>query len=286
MFGFSFDFSNVISLITGASLWEVFKYFIPEIRRHIQKRREATRIFYESIDSIIKVSDELLGKLISLAKEDFATFINIEHSNSNSPLDNQVYACYLVCQQWTLLQYIRRQSNLTSITRLKKGRELLAFLETFESRKFRLLDRSKQRIIGEAMMLTGNSQFKVLSLYLFVQKVKQDEAFAKYIEALRNMFFSARKAKIRQRILVYGVIVALFLGHFDQSHNISRPRLLFTNKLRPESLKLLYNVLLRHYLPFIRKKNHYCEALKGKRKGTHGPRGAAGVPKRNPRPVG
>ncbi|MFZ6011575.1 MAG: hypothetical protein ACOYXT_14625, partial [Bacteroidota bacterium] len=77
--------SDFFALLSGAALWEGFKFFFPDLKNYFSKRRKAKVIFYESLDAALKASDELLGKLESLAKEDFATFINTKHSNNASP---------------------------------------------------------------------------------------------------------------------------------------------------------------------------------------------------------
>lgn len=248
---FKVDVTDVVALLSGATLWEGFKFFFPDIQNYFSKKRKAKTIFYESLYPALKASDELFGKLESLSKEDFSTFISVENSNSASPEHNQIYVCYLVSQFWATLEHIRLQSNFISITRLKKGNELLKFIETTESRKFRLLDRSKQRIIGEAMIINADNKFQILSLYSFFERIEKDTSFAKWIYELREVFTSAKNGKARQRILVYGVIIFEFLNHFDKNHRIARKREIYFNRLLPTSLKLIRNVLLGKYLDFV-----------------------------------
>lgn len=251
------DYTYLIALISGGALWEGFKLFYPDLKNYLDKKKKAKEILYQNLDLAIKSADELFGKLESLSKEDFATFINVSHSNSESPEHNQIYVCYLVGQFWASLENIRLQSNYTSITRLDKGRKLLRFIETIESRKFRLLDRSKQRIIGESMILNADNKFQIVTLYSFFNKIESDANFLKWISELKDVFDSSRKTEIRQKILIFGVIVAMFLDHFDSNQNIARRRMIYKNKLRPESCIKIEKILLINYLNFVKQKKRY-----------------------------
>lgn len=90
----------------------------------------------------------LYGKLLSIAVEDFSTFTKRGYSLSKDVDLNRKYTYYLFAQFFAQLEHIRMKSQYSSIARIKKGRDLLKFVETFESRKFRLVDRSIQRMIG------------------------------------------------------------------------------------------------------------------------------------------
>ncbi|MDO6804003.1 hypothetical protein Q4595_16275 [Wenyingzhuangia sp. 1_MG-2023] len=251
------NYTYIITLFSGGVVWEVVKFFYPDIKNYLEKRKKAKEILHKNLDLAIKSADELYGKLESLSKEDFATFINIQNSNSNSPEHNQIYTCYLFAQFWASLEIIRLQSNYSSITRLKKGKELIRFIETIESRKFRILDRSKQRIIGESMIINADDKFKIVSLYTFFYKIENDTVFNKWINELKNTILSSKKKEIRQQILTHGLISAMFIDHFDSKEEISRRRKIYKNKLSRKSKVIIKNVLLTHYLKFIENKENY-----------------------------
>ena len=253
----NFNLLSIISLFSGAIIWESVKLFYPDIKQYFDKTKEAKKILYQNMDLAIKSADEVFGKLESLAREDFSTFINKSNSTSESPEHNQIYVCYLLAQFWAALENIRIQSSYTSIARLKKGKELIRFIETIESRKFRLLDRSKQRIIGEGMIINSGAKFQIMPLYLFFDKVNSDITFNSWIDELKTQFLSTKKTETRQKILIHGVITAMFLDHFDNDQNIARRRDIYLNKLRPESIKLIKNTLLKHYLPFVKNEKRY-----------------------------
>jgi len=251
------DYTYLLTLLSGGVVWEGFKFFYPDIKNYFNKRKTAAEILYKNLDLAIKSADELYGKLESLSKEDFATFINIENSTSSSPEHNQIYVCYLFGQYWASLENIRTLSNYSSITRLRKGKELLRFIETIESKKFRILDRSKQRMIGESMIINADDKFQIISLYSFFNKIENDTLFSKWILELKDFLCSTKNKEKRQTVLVHGVISAMFIDHFDHNQKIARRRDIYKNKLRPESIKLIKNVLLKHYLKFIKKEERY-----------------------------
>lgn len=255
------NLNEIVSLlaggILGGTLWETFKFFYPDIKNYFKKKQDAKTILHDTFDSTIKAADELYGKLESLVKEDFATFGKPNNSISSDPKHNRIYILYLFAQFWGTLENIRIKSNYTSIARLKKGKELLKFIETTESRKFRILDRSKQRIIGEGMIINSKDKFEILPLYSFIEKLNSDEVFAKWINELDEYLSSQKTNQKRQRILVFGIIVASFIDHFDPKNVVGRRRNIYKHRIRPKTKKQIRNTLFGHYLDFVKKKERY-----------------------------
>jgi len=249
---------NTIALISGGALWEGFKFLYPEIKRPIDNYSKAKKQLYENLDPILKASDELYGKILSLTKEDFATFVNDKHSISDDVEQNKRYIYYLFAQFWAQLEYMRMKSHYFSIARIKKGNELLRFIETYESREFRILDRSIQRIIGEALLEESGTTFKVMSLNQFMNKLHdQDSNIRKWITLLEDKLGATSDKEIRQKILVFGVLVAILIDHFDPNHQIVRKREIYRNKLSEKSKSSIRRNLLGHYLKFVRNKEEY-----------------------------
>jgi hypothetical protein len=247
-----------IAFISGASLWELFKYFFPDIKKIYDDRINAKKNLYKSIDPILKSSSELYGKLESLSKEDFATFINIQNSNSDDPLHNQKYVYYLFAQFWGQLEHIRIINQYNSLTTINKGKELLRFIETFESRKYRILDRSKQRIIGEILIQGGGENFRIMSINEFIMQLnKNDSSLILWIKELEDFFMSVGEVKKRQIVLRYGVLLAIFIDHFDPDHKVARRRNVYKNKLTKDSKLMVKDNLLNHYLKFTKNQNRY-----------------------------
>lgn len=159
---------TIFTLATGGAVWEGVKFLYPEIKRHFESKRVATNTFYKNLDPILKSANELYGKLESLAKEDFSTFIDPANSNSVDAAQNRKYVYYLFSQFWAQLEHLRLESQYIALSKIEKGNQLLRFIETFESRKFRILDRSMQRIIGECLITQRDQKFRVMTLNEFI----------------------------------------------------------------------------------------------------------------------
>ena len=122
-----------ISALGGVSILEGIKFIYPDIKQYFKAKNEAKKIFYENLDPILKASDELFGKISSLAKEDFSTFLRPNSSNSHDPIHNQKYTFYLFAQFWAHIEYLRLHNQYINLSRINKGKELLQFIETIES---------------------------------------------------------------------------------------------------------------------------------------------------------
>jgi|GEM_PF-730675 len=256
--------------VAAGVLWEGVKLIYPDIRRPFEEKKSARNTLQKNLYPILQSASELYGKLESLAKEDFSTFINPEKSNSLDPDHNRKYIYYLFAQFWAQLEYLRLESQYSSLAKLKKGNQLIRFIETFESRKFRILDRSVQRIIGECLIGPKDSKFRILSLNEFLVALeKNDSTLKPWISILEKALFkiapapnadfeAQEKAKrVKQKILIYGIIIAALIDEFDPDYKTVRRRPIYKNKLTAKSKKLIRDLLLGHYLPFVNRKPFY-----------------------------
>jgi hypothetical protein len=248
----------VITVITGGVIWEGFKFFYPDVKQFLTARIAAKNAFYKHLDPILKSASELYGKLESLAKEDFSTFINAKNSNSIDPEHNQKYVLFLFAQFWAHIEYIRLESQYIAVAKIKKGNQLLRFIETFESRKHRIIDRSIQRIIGECLITNNKQKFKIMTLKEFLDALEnKDDNLSKWIQHLEKALLSVNNKEQRQIILRFGVIVAALIDHFDPNHKTVRRRDIYLNKLNPRSKEIIRENLVSHYLPFLQNKETY-----------------------------
>lgn len=249
---------TVLTFITGGAVWEGFKFIYPEIQRSFESRRVANDSFYKNLDPILKSASELFGKLESLAKEDFSTFTNPAYSNSADAIQNRKYVYYLFSQFFAQLEHLRLESQYTSLSKIKKGNQLLRFIETFESRKFRILDRSVQRIIGECLITQKEQKFRVMTLNDFIIQYEDiNSNLYKRVQNLEAALLSVRNNEKKQSILKFGVLVAALIDHFDPEYKTVRRRKIYLNKLTLKSKKTIKTVLLEHYLPFLKDKTRY-----------------------------
>lgn len=85
----------LLTFTAGGAVWEGVKFLYPEIKRYFESKRLATNSFYKNLDPILKSASELYGKLESLAKEDFSTFIN--PANSNAVTQFKIRNMFIIC---------------------------------------------------------------------------------------------------------------------------------------------------------------------------------------------
>ena len=250
----------ILATITGATIWEGFKFFYPDIKQYFKTRTAAKKVFYDNLDPILKASSELYGKIESLAKEDFATFVNLKKSNSTDPVHNQKYILYLFAQFWAQLEYLRLQSQYIDLSKIKEGNQLLRFIETIESRRHRILDRSMQRIIGECLISNKDQKFRIMTLKDFLETLEnENNTLSKWIGELEKKLLNVNYKEQRQVILRFGVIVAVLIDHFDPKHKTVRRREIYKHRLSPKSKQLLNKYLFGHYLKFIKNNAQYYQ---------------------------
>lgn len=250
----------LLTLLSGGVLWELIKFISPDIKKWITDKKNSKKLILDFIDPLLKSGDELIGKIHSLAKTDFKEAYSVSLNNtSNEFLIERIYLLYLFCCFWGRISLIRQTTNFSSISKSKVGNKFLKFLSTFESKKNRLISRASQRVIGDAMVSSNNGT-GVISLFDFTEELtKADSILIKLIRPLEEIIHNSSDRKIRQRILLYGVVVQVFLDSFDFKHRISRKRPLYLNKLSPETKKDLKRRLFVIYLPFIKQPSKYYQ---------------------------
>jgi len=249
---------KILAFATGGVMWEGIKFLYPEIKRHFESKRLAINSFYRNLDPILKSASELFGKLESLAKEDFSTFTNPTNSNAVDIVQNRKYIYYLFSQFWAQLEYQRLESQYIALSKIKKGNQLLRFIETFESRKFRILDRSMQRIIGECLITQKDQKFRIMTLNEFIIQFEDPTSILHVrVKNLESILLSVKNKENRQKILKFGVLVASLIDHFDPNYKTVRRRDIYLNKLTEKSKKSIRTLLIKHYLPFLKKTDRY-----------------------------
>ncbi len=91
---------TIVAVVSGGAIWEGFKFIYPDLKKPIQSRIIATNTLNSNIEPLLKSASELYGKIESLAKEDFASFINKSNSNTENPEHNKKYVMFLFAQFW------------------------------------------------------------------------------------------------------------------------------------------------------------------------------------------
>jgi len=247
----------VIAAFSGGAVWELLKLIYPDLKKYFSDRLAAKEILNKYLDPLLKTSDELFGKLSSLANEDFLS-VNQEKGTDEEIIINKIYLFYLFSCFWARLSIIKNESNYISLARTKKGRHLIQFMNSFEARRNRILDRSLQRIIGDALVRNEGQEQKIMSLSDFADQYLEEKSnLKKWIGSLDLSLKNTINKEFRQRFLIFGILLQSFIDYFDKHHSVVRDREVYLNKMsRRTKFNLKYG-LFDIYLPFIEKPEKY-----------------------------
>lgn len=97
-----------------------------------------------------------------------------------------------------------------------------------------------------------------MNLNQFIQKYENPRSeIYRWANKVEEKLNATNDKKIRQRILVFGVIVASLIDHLDPGHKIIHPNQIYKNKLNPTSKNIIRGNLFRHFLKFVKDKEKY-----------------------------
>lgn len=244
-----------LSFLSGTVLIELVKLTYPDIKKYFNRRIDAINLFNKHSDSILKSADELFGKIYSLAKEDFQTFIKYDPQTDEM---NKIYILYLFSSFWASLGILKQESSFIHLARIRKGKRLLNFVTSYEATKNRILERSYQRAIGESVILQNSSGLKIMSLYDFTNEYNNlNSNVRKIIAPLEVSLFQTKDKEHRQKFLLFGLIIQALIDYLDKKHTIVRDREPYLNKLSPKTKQQLRLRVFNHYLPFVNNSNKY-----------------------------
>jgi len=245
---------GILSVIGIGTAWELFKFIYPDLKKLLGARIEAKNILYKSINPILKSSDELLGKIHSLAKNDFKSL----RETSQREEHDIIYIMYLFSNFWGNLMILKLQGDFTQLSAIEKGRELLKFITTYEARRNRIIDRSLQRIMGESLIINDGNSYRLKTLYEFTKDYSSsDNHINKVFQPLRELLENMGPVENRQRVLQFGVIIHALIDHFDHKHIVVRERKSYVNKLTNKTKKGLQQRVFKEYIPFVLYHNKY-----------------------------
>ncbi|MET3875975.1 hypothetical protein ABIE50_001387 [Chitinophaga sp. OAE865] len=248
-------------ILVGTAIFPIAQFLYPDLKKYFSDRIRAKKVFFENIDAILITSDELLSKLFDMIKTDFKGTYSVR---LDQEMDNneRIYTLYLFASFWGNIAVMRHESSFSKIAKVRIGKRFLKFLIAFESKgNNRIIDRSTQRIIGDAMLKYTSQGLSILSLYEFSNELsKADSGLRKIMLKLDEVLANSGNRKNRQKIILFGILLKYFIDYFDPKHILTRNRYsTFINKLSTKSRNELDFKILKLYLKFIkfRKKNSY-----------------------------
>lgn len=139
----------------------------------------------------------------------------------------------------------------------KRGKDLKSFLESLESKGVRVVDRARQRAIGEALILFRRDAAASMSFYDFTKDFFNDAVFRQWFEPMLTLLRQIHLSAVRQKILTYGAVLHAMIDHLDPDHLTAHARPGWPNKLTRKSRSNLDFRVFGIYLPFVKQRNKY-----------------------------
>ncbi len=237
-----------------------------EVRRRSESSEEAERFVDEHLDPLLKAADELVGKLVSLAGEDFTSLRNVDPNADRIDNNDFVSLVFLMATFWANIEIIRREGLSVSIVKDVRGQRLQSFLNCIESRGVRIVDRISQRAVGELML--ANRQDGTLESRFFVDFVRSmetDPNARRWLRPLAHALSRTRHTSERQRLLKYGIVIHAMIDSLDPGYQVTRRRPSYPNKLSNKSWRDLKYRVFGQYLKFVSEPEKYTGPPKRKR---------------------
>jgi hypothetical protein len=228
-----------------------------EVRRGLDKKQSARSFLDEHLDPLLKAADEVVGKLHSLATEDFKTLAG-RTFDLNSLNDHDFGGLlYLFSRFWARIEIIRQEGLSISISKDRRGAKLQSFLSCLESRKVRIVDRISQRAIGELLIKPAPDYLRNIGYVEFVQNIEMKNDIRRWIEPLANALSKTEHKSDRQRLLQYGVVIHSLIDTLDPKHVVTNKRPSYPGKLTRRTRNDLSYRVFRVYLDFVGNKEKY-----------------------------
>lgn len=216
-----------------------------EYRARKVRQTDDKKSIDDSLEPLLRAADELVGKLRSLAEQDF---IPIRDATVDSMADTGFSSVvYLFVQFWSEVENVRFRGLSTSVARGTRGKQTQAFLTCLESRRVRLIDRISQRALGEAALIDN----KTMNFVGFIKSYETDPYMKRWLEPLIAVLSETRQTGARQRILQYATVIHALIDTLDKEHAVTRDRPAAANKLNTKSWRDLNYRVFGVYLQFV-----------------------------------
>jgi hypothetical protein len=240
----------------GGFTVKVLDIIYQEFRHRSDRKRAARQFVDQHLDPLLKATDEVVGKLRSLAEEDFVE-LRDRNPKAGTLHPNFASLLYLFARFWAQVELLRRQGLSIAMGEDKRGKKLQNFLDCLESRKVRIVDRSTQRAIAEVMLPGEFATNGPMSFVQFVKTYETSEDFRRWLRPLVAVLSRTRHTRERQQLLQYGVVLHALIDTLDGRHTVTRERPSFPNKLTRQSWQDLRYRVFGRYLTFVEDRRKY-----------------------------
>jgi hypothetical protein len=259
----SIGWLQLFSAALGGGLTvKVVDIIYQELRRRWERSQSASGFLDKNLDPLLKAADEVVGKLHSLATEDFQSLAG--RDLSIQPLeDNDLGSLlYLISRFWAQVEIIRQEGLSIAIATDKRGARLQSFLACLESRKVRIVDRISQRAIGELLMEEGSNPPRTIGYIRFVRTIEGEEEAQRWMRPLARVLTHLQHTSHRQQLLQYGIVVQALIDTLDPKRAVTRWRPIYYGKLSQRTRRHLRYRVFGVYLNFVANQERYLGVAK------------------------
>jgi hypothetical protein len=244
-------FTLFTAALGGGFTVKALEIVYQEYKAWTTRRTDDSKTVDTSLQPLLRAADELVGKLRSLAEQDFLPIREIDVTN----LDDTALASvvYLFVQIWSEIEIIRFQGMSIAVAKSSRGRQTQAFLTCLESRRVRLIDRISQRALGEAALTQG----RTMNFVEFMKAYDNDPYMKRWLAPFLDILARLRDTDARQRTLQYATVVHALIDTLDKEHVVTKSRPATPNKLNAKSWKDLNYRVFGVYLTFVSDRDKY-----------------------------
>lgn len=226
--------------------------------RHRSDRSQSAKHFVdEQLDPLLKAADELVGKLKSLAGEDFTSLHYVDPLAGYAKNHDFSSLLFLLAKLWANIEIIHTEGLSVTIAKDERGKHLMSFLDSIESPKVRIVDRMWQRAVGELMLSRHNGALETIPFIGFVQLIESKPELSKWMTPVNHFLSRTLHTSERQRLLQYGAVIHAMIDTLDPNHLVTSERPSYPNKLSKKSWSDLKYRVFGQYLKFVSNPEKY-----------------------------
>lgn len=230
-----------------------------EVRRRLDTTQTASRFVDEHLDPLLKSADEVVGKLHSLATEDFKSLAGQRFDLDSITNNDFGSLLYLLSRFWARIEIFKQEGLSVAIAKDKRGADLQHFLACLESRKMRIVDRISQRAIGELLIKPAPDFLRNIGYVEFIRSVESNPETQRWIAPLTSVLARTAHTSDRQQLLKYGIAIHAMIDTLDPNHIVTSNRPSYPKKLTDRTRKDLKYRVFAVYLPFVLNRDKYLK---------------------------
>ena len=251
--------SLFLAALSGGLIAKLLDYLAAWVKASRGEKKSAKELVDAHLDPLLKAADAVVGKTTSLAERDFSLLTFQNKSTSADAFNSDLIGlAYLYARFWGRIEILAEESLGMSLTSDKRGAKLQQFIACLGSQRIRLVNRTNQNAIGEITTeLSPAGGRRTIGVVEFGRKVSEDSSASAWCKPLLQLLADAHVKAIRQRLLVYGVVVHALVDTLDPDHQSTHPRSSYTNKLSKNSKREIELLAFGEYLKKVGAVNQY-----------------------------